>query len=255
MKKLVFLSFFMLLASPAFSQGITFPVGEAHLIATDPISLSGYPFSFVGHVRPSVTNVAGALAVISDPANGGRIWGVRVRTSGDWSIVAYDTTFRENAGGSFSSGEDHTFVGVFASSTDRRLYIDGVLTASGSVASTYHTNSDTINVGRFGDITPSSYFQGTIYEILFIPREVTQDEAIRYHRSRTHNYSMQLGHDVDTKHWIFNIYNPGEITTGFPSPNYQEILPLRGGIKLEAVSDSGNESESLRGGFGGGFSQ
>ena len=87
---------------------------------------------------------------------------------------ATQTVFGETV---VTDGEWHHVVGVFASATDRRLYVDGVSEANDTTSVSYSTDVDKWTIGRWGDSTPKSYFKGVIDEVSLYGTALSAEEV------------------------------------------------------------------------------
>jgi hypothetical protein len=76
-----------------------------------------------------------------------------------------------------TDSEWHHVVGVFASATNRRLYVDGVSEASDTTSASYSSDVDRWTIGRWGDSTPKSYFKGVIDEVSLYGTALSAEEV------------------------------------------------------------------------------
>jgi len=67
-------------------------------------------------------------------------------------------------------------VAIYESATQRRLYVNNILQLTSTTSITYDTNVNRWSIGRWGDITPKSYFKGIIDEVRVFNRILTNTE-------------------------------------------------------------------------------
>lgn len=80
-------------------------------------------------------------------------------------------------------------VAIYKSATDRSLYINTVLQLTSTTSINYDTNVNRWSIGRWGDLTPKSYFKGAIDEVRVYNRPLTNTEISRLYSAP---YSMFL---------------------------------------------------------------
>lgn len=80
----------------------------------------------------------------------------------------------------FSQNKWHHIAGIVASSTDMRCYLDGDVANKGVNTDTKPvSNHDATSIGHAADSTPGADMSGSIADVAFFDREITEDEIAR----------------------------------------------------------------------------
>jgi hypothetical protein len=83
----------------------------------------------------------------------------------------------------------HHLVGVFNSDTDRRLYLDGNLEATVIDSVSLNPSVDRFSIGRWGDSTSDSYFEGLIDDVKIFNYALTDEQIkLEYNNSSAVNF-------------------------------------------------------------------
>ena len=99
--------------------------------------------------------------------------------SGHLTISARNAAERYSASASaVNDGKWHHVAAVFASNTDRRLYIDGVLEASNDSSVPFASTIDEWTIGYASDSSPGGSYEGLIGPTALYNRELTQADCI-----------------------------------------------------------------------------
>lgn len=139
--------------------------------------VSGFPFTLAAWAK---IGTGGRVLAISDSsAAGQRVW--NIYTGATYAGME----FREDAGAtnyfltgttSINDGQWHHIVGVFASDTDKRLYVDSILEASSTVSKEWNAGADRYSIGCRADSGPDNYFDGSIDDARVYNRELSITE-------------------------------------------------------------------------------
>ncbi len=143
--------------------------GSNDYVEKDVQLVSSYPFTISGWIKTtdpgwntmvSLTDAsAGDVLYVLDTVSGGG-------NAGKARIMARNTTETGTVGTTVViDGEWHHITGVFASDTQRDLYVDGVLEATGTTSVLYSSAVDRVSIGRDGDSSPGDYFGGSIDQV------------------------------------------------------------------------------------------
>ena len=122
--------------------------------------ISAYPFTMAG--RFSIDAFVNALIpalTLYQSGSGIVDYGIGP-TYLNWGIYARNTTFYHAASSENTTNVWGHLVGVFASATDRRLYLDGVQIASDTDNVIFNTGCDKFSCGAKTDNGPNVSFNG-----------------------------------------------------------------------------------------------
>ncbi len=136
--------------------------------------VTSFPFTFSAWVKGS-----GIIVSTEDKDANTPYYNVGV-TGTTASLIARDSIGNEDGiySGGVKVGEWNHVVAVFQSADNRRLYVNGVEKATGSVTKTFNTAVDRLSIGRTGRSAHGGYFNGQIddvriYSIALVQEEVT----------------------------------------------------------------------------------
>ena len=164
-----------------------------------------YGFSVEAWVN---TDKIGGQYIISHAENGGGDdgWGLRIQEDGRAAFNASNANGWYNqvveSGTVLNSGEWYHLVGIYDSSYNLKIYINGRLEntkqASGSVV---YSLTDYVNIGRRGGTyNPNSYFfDGTIDSLRFYTRALTASEIVSNYQAG--NIEMRYRTSTDNSTW------------------------------------------------------
>ncbi len=131
----------------------------------DPV-IDGYPFTVCAWIRTNASGDDMVIASLADSSRSNSYYGIFIDHPRGIGIRARNTATREVFGSTdVADGQWHYVVGVFASDSERRLYVDGVLEATDTSASTYNSDADAWSTGRWPTSLPDAYFEGDIDEV------------------------------------------------------------------------------------------
>ena len=143
---------------------------------------SAYPFSLSAWIK-TTTLTGGDFRTVAAFGNTSSntsfaILGVDKNTSrARWTIRAGSTALAIG-GSAVNDGKPHLLVGVSASASDHRIYVDGVLIATST--SSIGTNTyNTFNVGALQRSSAIQFFDGNIYLIHFYNRALSASEVLQ----------------------------------------------------------------------------
>jgi hypothetical protein len=111
-------------------------------------------------------------------------------------------------------GNWHYVVGVWASSSDRKIYIDGVLKGDNSAVTISLPSMNRTSVGRYGDSTPSSYAFAHINDASIYDRELTADEILFIYENSA--YGTTPAPTVGSGEDYFDVFGVSGIESGYP---------------------------------------
>jgi hypothetical protein len=140
---------------------------------------TAYPFSMSAWVKIKALSADSALLSLQDKDVANKMYGIYVSSGGLPSIRAQNTTARDNSGHDrIDNGRWNHVAAIFNSATDRRLYVNGKAQNLGSITSVGMASADldSFDIGRWGDSTPSNYFNGLIDEAKLFPYTLSIDE-------------------------------------------------------------------------------
>lgn len=128
------------------------------------LSITAYPFTIEAWVKTTATADSTVGAFVVNTSNK-KMFALRVDSSGH----AY--TFARNTSGVLATGTTavndgnwHHIVSVFAASNDRIIYVNGAAEGTHGASVTLPA-INRFSIGRMGDTSPGSYFNGTVDEV------------------------------------------------------------------------------------------
>ena len=132
-----------------------------HTSGGTPFPYSAYPISMGAWYNVADGDDATFIA-ISRIGVGNVYYNIQVSGFREPLLVVRNTSQDILTGTAVSGSAWHHVVGVMASATDRRLYVDGVADGTDATSVTLSANIDTILIGHTGDSTPSSRLTGML---------------------------------------------------------------------------------------------
>ncbi len=169
--------------------------------------VTGFPFTFSAWFKtpgPTAGNKKMVLVNIADPNYASRYYGICIRKYGSKYkpvIVARNggkervKSFNQN----LADETWHQVVGVFVSNRLRKLYVDGIYTGKSSSNVTFNTAAILTSFGRWGDNTPSEYFNKLIDNVCIWNKELSDDEISNYYNNLPNGTEANL-----VGFWDFN---------------------------------------------------
>lgn len=199
--------------------------------------VSGYPFTFSAWIKtPGPADGTDDMVIVSiaDPSYASKYYGICIRNySSSYKpvIVARDggservKSFNQN----LADDTWHQVVGVFSSSNTRKLYIDGNYTGQSTSEVSFIANAINTNIGRWGDNTPSEYFNGMIDNVMIWDKALSDEEIMNYYNNPpAGNESNLVGM------WNFNEGAGTSITNNATAGGYDGTLQ---GSTFTSISD------------------
>jgi hypothetical protein len=154
--------------------------GTDDFFKNDTRVITAYPFTLSIWFKASEVDLSENHMILTlvDKDNSTIQYGIGLDDSGGKGrIVARNTSIFEGLSSQdYDDNKWHHMVGVYNSSTDRILYIDGVSVATSNTSVTYSGLVDNVTVGRWGDSTPDSYFPGNLDDARIYNRGLTATE-------------------------------------------------------------------------------
>lgn len=141
--------------------------------------LSAYPFTMSAWIT-SLSNDGGAIVDLADASEAAINYRIQIQPTGEASAAVRNGGASERADSTtlVNDGKWHYITGVFLSSTNRTIYVNGVSEATNVVSRTFNTNTDVISVGRLGDSTPGSFFNGSIDEVMIFNTSLNASQIL-----------------------------------------------------------------------------
>jgi hypothetical protein len=136
--------------------------------------ITAYPFTVMGWMRTSINGTF--QGVVSIHSGGSTYWYIGCNSAGYPYISARNTTeYAINGTTVIADGQWHHIAGVFASATDRRLYVDGNLVASDTNSLAFAASAD-VFLGKVRTSAPSYIANGDIADTRIYSTALTQDQ-------------------------------------------------------------------------------
>ena len=127
-----------------------FATGNAERFAATPTPndiVTGYPFTMTCWVRPRSTFGQHNLMFVAEESGAAVYYGLQVDMAGGlFRVIASNTTQIDGTGGTTAVNTWFHVAGVFASATDRKLYVDGVEVGSSTTSVTFGTSIDNVTL-------------------------------------------------------------------------------------------------------------
>lgn len=215
-------------------------------IESDTQLVSSYPFSINSWFKTSASN--GAIMILSDKSSTIVYYGIYISGDNKLTQTAYNgvSSVFTKSDQDVNDGEWHMATAVFASATDRELYVDGQLVKTDTTNISYASGVDRWSIGRFGDNTPSSYIDGSISKSEVYARALDALEIWDLYA-----FSKELSQTSLTAKWLFNgdandssgNGNDGTVSGAINSTSWEEVPQL--GYSL--ISDSETQLSSFDG--------
>ncbi|HMT01492.1 MAG TPA: LamG domain-containing protein, partial [Candidatus Absconditabacterales bacterium] len=143
---------------------VNFNGTNAYLQRNDQI-VTAFPFTIGARVRPSRLSGVQRIAGLARSSANNRYRGIGL--NGNKASVILRNTLESitNSSSSLVTGQRYYIVGVFNSTTDIRLYVNGISEATASPLVTFSSNAaNVVSIGRQSTSTPTRYFSGAIDE-------------------------------------------------------------------------------------------
>jgi hypothetical protein len=167
--------------------------GDSVRIATTPVT--DPPLTICTWFKTEITNIQTVASIADD--NGVSMYHsieitvaskILARTKIDGFSTAFATATKDYAVGTW-----HHVCGVWAATNDRRIFVDGGNNAS-ETTNLVTSGIDVIGVGRLEDNSKSTYFNGTIDDVMIFNRTLSAEEIIGLYANTstkylTHNFT------------------------------------------------------------------
>lgn len=146
------------------TRSLTFDGSSEYLENTTAV-VSNFPFTLSAWVKTTATSSQTVVGIfVSTSSN--QYYRITLSAAGLPTIEASNTTARTaSSATAINDGAWHHVAAVFASSTSRTLYVDGVSKATSTTAATFTATINRLSVGRTSNSAPGSYFNGSIDEV------------------------------------------------------------------------------------------
>lgn len=162
--------------------------------------VNGFPFTFSAWIKtagPAAGTDDMVIVSIADPTYASKYYGICIRNySSSYKpvIVARDRGSERVKSFNQNLADDtwHQVVGVFSSNDSRKLYIDGNYTGESTSTVTFIANAINTNIGRWGDNTPSEYFNGMIDNVYIWDKALSDVEIMNYYNNLPVGYETNL---------------------------------------------------------------
>ncbi|MDP2217798.1 MAG: LamG-like jellyroll fold domain-containing protein [Methanolobus sp.] len=139
--------------------------------------ITGYPFSISLWLNTTSSGSEQAVANLAYSSAQNSYYGIDMTSGGVVRLVARNTNARYLNGVQINDGQWHHVVAVYRSSNDRTLYVDGVSAGTDGRGTNFNANSNRWTFGRWGDSTPSNYFNGYIDDVRLYSRALNSTEV------------------------------------------------------------------------------
>lgn len=147
---------------------------------------SAYPITLAAWIRTTVTPPGSTgLSIVNlvDKDASDVRYQIYVNSLGTASVEATDGGGSNGNGTSdVTDGDWHYIVGVFTSTTNREIYVDGIREARDTNPVTFNSAVDHFSIGREGGTSPTDFFNGDIDEVRVYTRAITEAEIKRLYR-------------------------------------------------------------------------
>ena len=148
-----------------------------------PKNINGYPFSVSFWTRSTATTWS-TLFWMGDGTRTDKMFVVWFRdVSGHITISARNASEKYTAStNAFNDGNWHHVVAVFATATDRRLYVDGNLEASNASSVPFITSMNKWTLGLAGDSSPGAAYEGHLDSVSLYNCELSPSVIRSFYR-------------------------------------------------------------------------
>ena len=166
--------------------------------------VTNYPFTFSAWFKssgPGVENYDMALVNIADPTKPKNYFGIFLDKAGHkWRPAIRSANYRtKHKNMNAADGTWHQVTGVFESPNRKTLYVDGIYAAKDTRNNPFSTDAVVLTLGRWGDVTPKSYFNGLMDNVTVWNKALTDAEVLNYYTN------LPTGNEADlAAYWDFN---------------------------------------------------
>ena len=161
--------------------------GETNYVDVDREIISKYPFTLSAWIKTngfSDEDEDMVIVSLANPSKKDQYFGIFIGEdeNGKACIRARKGPEKTvNGTVVLTDGEWHQIVGVYSSKNNRKLYVDGELEASDNRKVDFPKDVDLLTMGRWGDQTPMSYFNGNIDEVQIWNKALSAEEISEYY--------------------------------------------------------------------------
>ena len=183
-----------------------------------------YPFTFSAWFKTtsSWNNTDKVLVNIADPDHNDRYYGIYLRKQGsNWkpTIIARNgSEKRKDHNINMADDTWHQITGVFASGNDRTLYVDGVSVKTDDRNVNFNTDAVVLTLGRWGDSSPNSYFDGLMDNVCVWSKALSDAEVMNYYTN------LPTGSEANLDgYWGFNEGSGSDVLNTSTSGGYDGV--------------------------------
>ncbi|MCF8227958.1 MAG: LruC domain-containing protein [Bacteroidales bacterium] len=144
--------------------------------------IDDYPYTLAAWIKTdgfSDPNEDMVILNLADPSKDNRYYGIFIgEDEGGVACLRARKGSHKTINGTTVLTDDqwHFVVGVFNGKKDRKLYVDGVLEASDTRNVIFDDDAEDCVIGRWGDETPKSYFNGNIDDVQVWEEALSQSQ-------------------------------------------------------------------------------
>lgn len=161
---------------------IEFKTSSQQYVSTSTAPVTATPLTISCWMQEDQSTALDTLVSIQDNADTDRYW--RLRVDGDNATKTVSAGSRQNGASEatafstsiYTVGKWHHVTGVFVSSTERYVYLDGTHRGS-STTSSAPDNIDDMTIGASRDSSPSNWMNGRIAEVAVWNVALSDDEV------------------------------------------------------------------------------
>ncbi len=166
--------------------------------------VTSYPFTFSAWFKspgPGSENYDMVLVNIADPNLPKNYFGIFLHKAGNnWNPAIRSANYRTKSK-NMNAADDtwHHVTGVFESPTQKTLYVDGVFANEDTRNNPFSTDAVVLTLGRWGDVSPKSYFNGLMDNVTVWNKALDASEVLNYYTN------LPTGTELDlAAYWDFN---------------------------------------------------
>ncbi len=198
--------------------------GSNDYVETNERIVDDYPFTISVWLKTTDSGTDQAVVNLADSDLSNSYYGIYVRPDGRVRLMARNTQSRTIAGDVVNDGEWYNAVAVFNSSTDRKLYLNGIINGTQSTEVTFNSDADRWSMGRWGDSSPNRYFEGSIDEVKLWDRALDSAEILQlYEDSAPQTVPVEEVPLTPVSRWKFD-ENSGSIAYDGVGSNDAQVI-------------------------------
>jgi len=140
--------------------------------------ISDYPFTASVWAKTESATNQDDLISLADSSVENVFYSLEINAAGYAAFDLLDGGSSDNTASTTAINDTnwHHIVGVFTSSTERYLYVDGIQVASSTTSISLNSGVDRWHIGQRADSTPSNNYDGLIDEVAIYNSALTQDQ-------------------------------------------------------------------------------